>query len=578
MLLQVKNLSYSRGTKTLFNDLDLSVSAHDKIGLVGHNGCGKTSLLNLISGQAEPDAGERIVQRGLRIGLMEQFIPPTISNLSLLDAVSKALPTENQTTELWRAEAELNALGFTEQQFGQTISELSGGQQNLALFARARLQDPDLLLMDEPGNHMDVLALQQLKRYLDQARDITFIMISHDRELLDDCCSTTVFLRDLTTYHFKLPYSQARDALAEQDAQAQHRRIAEQKEIDRIRASSKRLAHWGHTYDNEDLARKAKTMALRAEKLEAAQTFVSRGSGLDLKIKGQTLKSKTVFTIENLQVTVPGGERTLLTCEHLVANPGDRIALLGANGTGKSTTILRLLQAHKEAEADLRFNPNVSIGYFDQELAGIEGRQSRFDWLHQQVDLPEDRIKKVLLNAGIAFEDFGQAVGSLSGGEKARLTFMLLALKQPSLMILDEPTNHIDLESREQLERQLIEAQSTLLITSHDRSFLQAVCNRFWLIRDLKLIQIDSLNEYYDGLQEGFQQKLVPNSSSNITQATVGAVDAFNSDPDKVLARIQQLEDLLAADRARKPKFQKPDRHLAWQQELQELWAKALGE
>ena len=570
MLLQLKNTSYSRGSKLLFENLDLAINNGDRIGLVGHNGSGKTSLLSLLADQAQPDDGDRIARRGLHIGMMEQFIPTTLAEKPLQAAVLDVLPIAQRDTEQWRSEALLSQLGFNTGQFAIPLMELSGGQQNLALFARAQLTEPELLLMDEPGNHMDVAALTHLKHFLNHRANLTFLMISHDRDLLDGCCHSTVFLRDRRTYVFQLPYSHARAELNQYDQQAEHRRATEQKEIDRIRASSKRLAHWGKTYDNENLARKAKTMALRADKLSQSQTEVTRGSGLDLALTGDGLKSRTVFTLERLRVTVPDQDQLLLECEHLVAKPGDRIALLGANGTGKSTTIRRLLRAYLETEHEtehqIRFNPQTTVGYFDQELDGMSSDLGRFDWLAQQLETPASAIKQTLLKAGIAYADFTQPIHSLSGGEKARLRFMLLTLQNANLMILDEPTNHIDLESREQLEQQLINLNTTLLITSHDRTFIHAICNRFWVINDQRLREIEYLDDYYNDLEA----RLAP------TQPTQ-ADDQPDIEADQLLDRIQHLEDLLQADRARKPKFQKPDRQQAWQAELDQLWEQALS-
>ncbi|MEQ9450040.1 MAG: ABC-F family ATP-binding cassette domain-containing protein [Pseudomonadales bacterium] len=587
MLLQLKNTSYTRGTKTLFRNLDLNLTAGDRIALVGHNGSGKTSLLKLLANELQADEGERIAQRGLRLAQMEQFVPAALAQVALVEAVLAILPPENRSTDAWRAEALLLSLGFHSTDFTQPLSRLSGGQQNLALFARAQLLEPELLLMDEPGNHMDVLALQQLRSYLQNTRNMSFLMISHDRELLDACCSRTLFLRDQRLYSFDLPYSAAREALKEQDAQAQHRHVVEQKEIDRIRSSAKRLAQWGKTYDNEDLARKAKTMAARADKLADEQTFVSQGSGLDLALSGDGLKSKTVFTLEELHIHTEDDERHLLSCDHLVARPGDRIALLGPNGCGKSTTIRRMMDAYSNPSDEIRFNPQTRIGYFDQELDGMASNQGRFDWLRDQVEAADKTIKQTLLHAGIAYQDFDQAVGTLSGGEKARLRFMLLALTRANLMILDEPTNHIDLESREQLEQQLIDAQATLLVTSHDRAFLQNVCNRFWLIDAQQLREIEYLDEYYQFLtdQSPTDQCLTNQVSADqvSTDQTGGSVpDAITTEPNgsenDLLKRIAELEELISADKARKAKFQKPDRQRAWQRELDALWARALEE
>ena len=565
--IQAKDLGYTLGTKRLFENLNLTVNQGDRIGLVGHNGVGKTSLLNLLAEKTQPDAGMVTTRRGLRVATVEQFLPEVLRSLDLRAAVLEVLPEDERLP--YRAETILTDLGFSDSQLTMPVERLSGGQQNIALLARAQILEPDMLLMDEPGNHMDVSALAALHRYLNEQGNLTYMMISHDRDLLQDCCTHTVFVRDLTTYSFALPYGQAREALRQQDEQADRRLQVEEKEIDRIRTSAKRLAQWGRVYDNEDLARKAKTMQLRAEKLEADKTFVTQGSGLKLSLGAGAMRSKRAVALENLEVRTPDDKRCLLTCDYLIAHPGDRIALLGVNGVGKSTTIRRILAASETAadqDESVRFNPNVVVGYVDQELNAFTQALGRFDWLSQRVKVGEPEIKSVLLHAGVAYKDFDQPVNTLSGGEKVRMMFMALQLRAPNFIVLDEPTNHIDLESREELEAEIKASGATFLITSHDRRFLAQVCNRFWLIHEGRLSEVDSLDDYY--------QRVLNWLPSTKTSASTGAaLEEFHSE-ESLLTSIEVLEKLLADDRARKPKFQKPHKQVEWQEQIRLLWAK----
>lgn len=559
-LIQARDLGYSLGGKLLFENLNFTVNQGERIGLVGHNGAGKTSLLKLLAADTQPDLGGISRRRGLRVATVEQFVPQALLDESLRSCVLELLPVNERLD--YRADAVLQALGFEDAQLSAPLRRLSGGQQNLALLARAQVLEPDVLLMDEPGNHMDVSALTALRRYLQEMRNMTYVLISHDRDLLDDCCTHTVFLRDRTTYTFSLPYTEARRALEQADEQAAHRQQAEEKEISRIRKSAKRLAVWGKTYDNEDLARKAKSMARRADKLEAEKTFVSRGSGLELSLNSSTMRSKQVVALEDFVVRALDDERVLARCDYLVVRPGDRIALLGANGAGKSTTIKRMLS--DDAGEAVRLNPNVKIGYVDQGLDAFQTDLSRQAWLAERTQAGEGEIKKVLLQAGVAYRDFSQRVTTLSGGEKARMMFMALRLEQPNFMILDEPTNHIDLESREELETELQASGATLLITSHDRRFLQTVCDRFWVIEGGRLEEVDTLDQYYAkvGWSQGAHADSKPSRS-----------DTLITDEESVLGRIEELEGLLQSDLQRKKKFQKPQKQAEWRAELERLWS-----
>ena len=580
-LLQLIDISFSHGSTLLFDQLSLTLRPGDRTGLVGHNGSGKSTLLSLITSAESLESGEVRKPRGLRIALVEQFIPERLISLSLAESTLDVFPPEQHETSLYRVDELLQRLGFSLAEFKQPVASLSGGQQNLALLARAILSDPDLLLMDEPGNHMDVLALAQLQRFLLAERSLPFMMISHDRELLNNCCNRTVFLRDRQLYAFDLPFNAAVQALAERDEQAAHLRNVEEKEIQRLQRSAKRLAQWGRDHDNEDLARKAKTIEKRAERLKAQQTVLTEGSALDVQLHTDAVRAKSMLTIEKLSVCAPDGKLKLLDIDFQYVRPGDRIALLGRNGVGKSSTIECLMHALHGTDDCVRFNPSVKLGVYDQELREFDGSVDRFDWLRERCEVSDDRIKQVLLQSGIAFADFDRPVKVLSGGERARMMFMMFQLNKPNFLILDEPTNHIDIQGREQLEVQLINAEATLLITSHDRQFIERVASRWWWINDGQLHELNELDAFYDALERDVMAasnadariSIDAGSKPDATSASlVPMIDTDSISEDQMLEKIAELERLLAADKARKPKFQKPKRQQQWQVELDALW------
>ncbi|MFK7860434.1 MAG: ABC-F family ATP-binding cassette domain-containing protein [Granulosicoccus sp.] len=568
-LLNVLDVSFTRGSLLLFEDISFSINSGDRIGFVGHNGSGKSTLLSLLAGNNQPDDGEIRMPRGQRVALVEQFVPEELIQLTLSEAVLCVMPVEQRPDNRYQVDKLLQELGFSVDQTALPLNSLSGGQQNLALLARAILLKPELLLMDEPGNHMDVMALAFLQKFLLSGQTIPFLMISHDRELLNNCCTRTIFLRDKRLYTFDLPFDAATEALSEHDVQNAKTRKAEEKEIRRLQASARRLALWGKNYDNEDLARKAKSMQKRAERLKQEQTTVSKGSGLALQVQADALRAKSLLTIEDLVIATPDGEQDLLRIEFQHIRPGDRIALLGRNGIGKSTTINRLVSSIGTYDEKVRFNPNVNHGYYDQLLEQFSGSEGRFDWLRDRSDVADDTIQQVLLQNGIAFAELERSVKTLSGGECARLMFMLFQIRKPNFLILDEPTNHIDIQGREQLEQQLIDADTTLLITSHDRRFIERVANRWWWIHDKKLVELNGLDEFYAVVEQDVLQEQAPSKS----------IDKMRNDVKKTtmteyekLARIDELEKLLREDKARKKKFQKPDRHRLWEEELASLW------
>lgn len=578
VLLQCINLSYSRPHKPLFQDINLSIHNGDRVGLVGHNGSGKSTLLHLLAGIETPDAGEIRTVRQLRMAFVEQFVPDALNALSLLDAALMGFSEDHRWSEGYRAEAVLQQLGFTIAQFDTPVYGLSGGEQNLLLIARALLKQPQLLLMDEPGHHLDIQAINHLQHFLAQTR-VPWLMVSHDRALLNAVCTRTLFLRDECLYAFDLPYDQAKHELQHRDETAERTRLHEEREIDRLKASAKRLATWARVYDYEDLARKAKSMEKRIDRLEADRTFISRGSGLHLSLASRALAAKQVLYVTRLPVcAVP--DQPLYHIDELILRSGDRVALLGVNGVGKSTT-LNLLRQHYEQDLPdpehLRFNPNVTLGFYDQQLEALHVPVSRIDWLRQQTHRPEDDLKRVLIQSGIPFADFQQPVDQLSGGEKARMMFMAFRLSQPDFLILDEPTNHIDLEGKEQLEEELISSAATLLITSHDREFINRLATRWLWIDQGQLRELTSPAPFYQSLlrpQVDDKPEVKPVSSTSAPEAIAVEPDM---DPDAMLARLDMLEGLLSADLARKPKFQKPAKQKQWQAEIDQLWRQLEG-
>jgi ATPase subunit of ABC transporter with duplicated ATPase domains len=411
--------------------------------------------------------------------------------------------------------------------------------------------------------------MSQMQQFLAQT-PIGWLLVSHDRALLNAVCTRTLFLRDERLYAFDLPYDQATVQLHQQDKAAAHTRFQEQREIDRLKVSAKRLATWGKVYDNEDLARKAKSMEKRIDKLEADRTFVSRGSGLRLSLASKALAANQVLYVGSLAVCVLPGQ-PLYTIDELILRPGDRVALLGINGVGKSTTFNLIRYHYEQGQPEpqhIRFHPNVTLGFYDQQLAALQVPVSRLDWLRQHTHGHEDALTQVLIRSGVPFSNFQQPVNQLSGGEKARMMFMQFRLTQPNFLILDEPTNHLDLEGKEQLEAELINTAATLLMTSHDRAFIDRLATRWLWIHQGRLRELTSPAPFYESLlqpQGGTPPRAKPSAAAS------APADAL-TDPDAILARLDVLEDLLKADVARKPRFQKLAMQQQWRAEIAQLW------
>ena len=550
------------GTKTLFKELDLTINTNDRIGMVGHNGCGKSTLLSILEGTEPPDAGDISRNKALHLETVEQFISPALLDLTLIEALASKLSEEEIVKSRYRAELLLTQLGFSDHEHGFTVADLSGGQQNRLMFARAIITEPNVILFDEPTNHLDLSTLLIFENYLKLMR-AAFLLISHDRAFLDSVTNRTVFLRDESIYNFAMSYSKARDALEEHDLAARQTREQEEKNINRLEASAHRLAVWGKVYDNSKLAKKAKTMEKRIERLKEVQTFVSRGSGLNLTIDVSTAQANRMLHIEQQDIAAPN-DKALFHIEDLMIRPGERVALLGHNGVGKTTLINLIMnkyQHNKDGDV-VKFNPQCDIGYYDQELQLLNPRLGLMETLRENCDGPDSGHKASLIKAGFPFKDLDKKVGVLSGGEKARIMFLIIKLNQPNFLILDEPTNHIDIQGKEEVEEQILETNATVLITSHDRRFVDNIAERFLLISDGQLKEINHAVQFYSSNPtEGRSRKQQDNTPDHV----------LLDDEEQILDLIVELESLLEADLERKPRFQKPKSQEAWREQLVQL-------
>ncbi|HFZ1023404.1 TPA: ATP-binding cassette domain-containing protein [Klebsiella aerogenes] len=527
-LLSAQSLHVDTAFGPLFNDLSFTLKKGDRIGLIGYNGCGKSTLLQVLDGTLTPNSGSVSRANHCLLARVEQHLPDALLSQPLLQVVLEKLAPGERDLLRWQAERLLAEMGFTVQQTQQQAATLSGGQHTRLLLARALIQQPDLLLLDEPGNHLDLPTLLWLESFL-QTWQGSFVVVSHDNLLLDAVTNTSWILRDNTMHAFSLPCSAARQALQEQDASDALRHKAEQKEIDRVAASAKRLAIWGRVYDNEDLARKAKQMEKQVSRLKDSQTELTAGTPWRLEVHGDAVRADRLLEMENLPVPPAPGLPALFTTGLARLQSGDRL------------------------------HP----GYYDQTLHQLADEASLLEALEPFEPSPETR-KRALISAGFGWARHGQKVSTLSGGERSRLLFVGLSLASYSLLLLDEPTNHLDMEGKEALAATLREYPGGLLLVSHDRQLISQSCNRFWLIDENGLSEWHDVDEVYARLRGNERLQ----SPATQTPPQAPPVDDLQED---LLERLVMLEQLLADDLQRKPKHQKPQLQAQWRQEIEEI-------
>ncbi|EIY5106504.1 ABC-F family ATP-binding cassette domain-containing protein [Klebsiella quasipneumoniae] len=547
----------------LFNTLSFTLKKGDRIGLIGHNGCGKSTLLQVLDGTLAPTSGSVSLAGQCLMARVEQHLPEALRSQSLLQAVLAPLPADAREAQRWLAERLLAQMGFTPAVMAQQTSTLSGGQHTRLLLARALIRQPDLLLLDEPGNHLDLPTLLWLESFL-QTWQGSFVLVSHDNTLLDAVTNASWILRDQTLHSFALPCSAARQALQEQDESAALRHKAEQKEIDRVSASARRLAAWGRVYDNEDLARKAKQMEKQVARLKDEQTELSVGPPWRLVLQGDALPADRLLEMDRLPVAPAPGLPALFTTGVARLRSGDRVAIMGRNGGGKSSLLRLLWQQMNDASPlpGLRLHPRLHPGYYDQTLAQLPDDASLLDALTPFAPSADTR-KRALIAAGFGWARHSQKVSTLSGGERSRLLFVCLSLARYSLLLLDEPTNHLDMEGKAALAQTLRDYPGGVLLVSHDRQLISESCNRFWLIDRAGLTEWHSLEEVYARLQA---QPSTPTVAYSPQEPSLAA-----DDEEALLARLIALEQWLADDMARKPKHQKPALQAQWREEIARL-------
>ncbi len=588
----------------LFRDISFTLKHGDRIGLIGHNGCGKSTLLNLISSAApalggtspaaqatrglEASGGTLHFARACRMQHVEQHLPAALNDLTLYEALLE--PVREQAELHWRVDSLLAQLGIDAATAAVPVHSLSGGQHTRLLLGRALLQEPNLLLLDEPSNHLDLPSLLWLESFLREWRG-AFVLVSHDQRLLDNVTRKSWILRDQRLYHFDLPCGAAMAELHALDEAASARHAAEQKEIDRLAASSKRLAIWGKTYDNEDLARKAKTMQKRVDKLKEEQSFVTQGPPWRLSLRGKALAANQLLRLEQVPVRpVPGGP-LLFTVDQLWLKPGDKIALLGANGSGKSSllrlcwqAILAMREEGRAGDRDapdmagLYFHPAAHTGYYDQSLRQLPDTADLADALYPfaaRSDQAERRTevarRQALISAGFPYSRHQQKVATLSGGERARLLFLALSLASYHLLFLDEPTNHLDMQGKHELAEALAGFEGGCLLVSHDRDLIERACNVFWVVADGRIEQWPDAASAYRRL---FASDGTPEQNRTRTSAADGGMNAAlagmaaATEEEQQLQRLCELEQWLAEDLARKPKHQKPQLQQQWRAEI----------
>ena len=532
---QAIQIGKSYGASQVFSNINLEVRQGDRIGIVGPNGAGKTTFFRIFCGLLESDQGQLAHGSGIRIGYLEQFQnwSPTATIQQILEEafeeckklelkkselelkMGQATPSEQASLmndygkvehryehlggyeQEYRMQKISQGLGFGPESWEQTAALLSGGEKTRLALARLLLSEPDLLFLDEPTNHLDITMLEWLEEFL-LSFSGAILVISHDRSFLDRVTTSTFAFLNGKAKLYPAGYSHYLKILEnEQESQMrayekQQFQIAKTESfIDKYRAGIK-----------SKQARGRQSILSRLEKLSPPEIEAQLGEIIFApKVPG----NDPMLTLEDFSVGYPT-HSPLLTPISLVVRRGQGIALMGPNGTGKTTLVKSILGTIEPLGGTTRFGKNTHIGYFSQHQEGLNPNGTVLDELLNDSGMTENRARKLLGRFLFPGDDVFKVVSSLSGGERARLSLLKLLLSGSNFLVLDEPTNHLDIASQETIEKGLSSYSGTFLVISHDRYFIDQIADHLWILEDGNLIQFSGNYSDY----EAFKKRPIP--------------------------------------------------------------------
>lgn len=520
-MVSVNNLSVFLGGKDLFDNVSYMIDKKDRIGLVGKNGAGKSTMLKVIMGTQPASGGNVSMQKGVSIGYLPQemvhnndariidevesankkitVIEETLADINHQletrtdyesDSYMKLIEDLNDLNEQFTLHGGFNmrenmekfllGLGFESSDFERKMSEFSGGWKMRVELCKILLENPDVLLLDEPTNHLDIESIQWLEDFLKNYHG-AIILISHDRAFLDFVTNRTIEINAGKIYDYKFAYSKYKvlreeELIVQKSAAKNQEKYIKETEIliNKFRAKKNKAAF-------------AQSLIKKLDKLEKVE--VDEDDGSKLKFRFQTPPRSGKFAVKFNELTKEYPTKTILNNADMTINAQDRIALIGKNGVGKSTIIKMIVGDEKYESGELEMGHNISLGYFAQdESEKLDGNKTIFETIDDIAtgDM-RTKVRSILGSFLFGGDDADKKVKVLSGGEKTRLALCKLLLEPHNFLVLDEPTNHLDIASKNVLKDALMNYEGTLLVVSHDRDFLDMLTNRIFEIKEEKV-------------------------------------------------------------------------------------------
>ncbi len=584
IILQGKNLTKLYITNLIFEHVDFTIQEGEKVGLVGPNGTGKSTLFRCITGEESFDEGQLQMSARHTMGYMEQM-PEFAPGFTLLDAVlemfndifalrdrlrklevemgtvegqqlEQLLEEYSQLTHNYeslggfscesRAKGIIKGLGFSEDDFGREIACFSGGEKTRASLARLLVREPDLLLLDEPTNHLDLEALDWLEGYLRNYKGAVLV-ISHDRYFLDQVTTRTLEMNHHVLKSYNGNYSRYIVLKTEQE-------MAQMRAYEKQQAEIARTEEYIRKYKagiKSKQARGREKQLSRVERLEAVQGNKS----MLLNMQEVSGSGEIVLEIRDLAMAYP--DKVLFHDFNDTIYKGEKVGLIGGNGVGKSTILKIIMGQLQPTAGTIRLGSHVKVAYYDQEHRQLNPENKIIDEIVYQYDVTLNEARDLLAQVLFFGEDVEKYIGDLSGGEKARVALLKIILDQPNLLIMDEPTNHLDIAAKEIVEQFLEEFPGTVFMVSHDRYLLDAICTRTIVLEDQTFAAYLGNYSYYrqkkaelDRIAREKQEELEQQARSrNNRQKQVADKPKINK--SKVKKEIEALEEQIQQGESR---------------------------
>lgn len=578
-LLNASDITMAFGERTLFSDVSFMISRGDMVGLVGRNGCGKTTLIKLITGELEPSKGFIIKKKQLRVGYLEQHVCSDSDSsaieealtvfgelqsieedlnkteLALLGAQTDELLKRQETlrerfissgglTYKSRTRSALLGLGLKENELQLPVSSLSGGQRSKIGLARLLLSEPELLLLDEPTNHLDIESIEWLEEYL-MSFPGAAIIISHDRYFLDRVTNKTFEMKNGRIHSSNGNYSRHLRLEAERQLTLTREYEKNIKEIKRIEGIIAQQKTFSMERNYRTIEHKQKSIDRIRENLVAPE---KQEKGVHFRFTADDGSGNDVLKAEGL--TKCYGDRVLFRDISLDIKRQEHVFLLGPNGSGKTTLLREILKGE-----GVKFGARVTVGYFDQLQATLNPENTLLDELHNEYPhLGDTTVRSALAAFLFTGDEVYSKIGDLSGGERARVALCKLMLSGNNLLFLDEPTNHLDLRSREALENALLGFDGTIIAVSHDRYFINKLATRIMYLEKGELT--DYIGNYEDFIERRKGLESISEASEPKKQMGEGGKE-YNQkklrrrEKQKLITEVKRLEETISDTESR---------------------------